>query len=46
MWAIGTGKACGLEDILSSYNLIKKIAKENKFITEAVLMTMQCKRNH
>ncbi|MDD2909298.1 MAG: triose-phosphate isomerase [Candidatus Pacebacteria bacterium] len=32
VWAIGTGKACGLEDILSSYNLIKKIAKENKVL--------------
>lgn len=32
VWAIGTGKACELEDILSSYNLIKKIAKENKVL--------------
>jgi len=32
VWAIGTGKTCDLKDILSSYNLIKKIVPESKVL--------------
>jgi len=32
VWAIGTGKTCKKEDILSSYNLIKKIVPESKVL--------------